>query len=147
MNTTGRRARRASRSSAAPSWSGPDAPSAAGVVVGGRRAIAAAMPGGQPPPAAVEVDEDLLDRVARASSSASAIAVPDTTDTSCSADGPPSRTTTGAPGRRSCRRLPARPVADELDLEGEVDAVPGEDLGPDVLGQAADVGGASPSGR
>ena len=50
------------------------------------------MIGGQPPPAAVEVDQHLL-RVGKPDgASASAIAVPDTIDTSCSADGPPNRT-------------------------------------------------------
>ena len=50
--------------------------------------------GREPPPAPIEVDQDRLDREASAARAA-AIAVPDTTDTSCSADGPPSRTTTG----------------------------------------------------
>ena len=75
---------------------------------------------------------------------ASAIADPDTIDTSCSADGPPRTTATGvaagswasggtltswstrASGGLLGRRC--RPVADELDLEREVDAVVGPDL-------------------
>ncbi len=64
------------------------------IVVGGRRAIATAVPGWQPPPPAVEIDQDLAD-VEPGVGRAPAMAVPDTTDTSCSADGPPSRTTTG----------------------------------------------------
>ena len=106
---------------------------------------------GQAPPAAVEVDQPRLDRVARGRRARRAIAVPDTIDTSCSADGPPRTTATGVDGRvvagrrrhghqaPSCGR-PAGPVAGELDLEREVDAVTGEDLAADVLGEPADVG-------
>ena len=80
------------------------------------------------------------------------MAVPDTIDTSCSADGPPSRTTIGTPvadRRRSAlvRPPPSRPVAEELDLERELDAVLLGDLGPHGLHQAAHVASRSPSGR
>ncbi len=51
---------------AAPTDSGPVAATAHGIVVVGGRAVLAPVAGRQPPPAAVEVDEDLLDRDARA---------------------------------------------------------------------------------
>ena len=134
----------ARRSIAAPTVIGPPAPSAAGSSYVGRRPVLAPVAGREPPPRPVEIDQDLLDGVP-SSARASAIAVPDTTETSCSADGPPSRTTTGGRAvwrsHRSWRGLPAGPVADELDLEAEVDAVAGEDLGPDPLRQATDVRG------
>src|SRR6478752_2448962 len=43
--------------------------------------------------------------------------------------------------RGSCRRLPAGPVADELDLEIEPDAGPRLDVGPDALGEPPHVSG------
>ena len=70
------------------------------------------------------------------------MAVPDTIDTSCSADGPPSRTTIGGRLLATARRLgrgDTRPVADELDLERERHAGPREDRLADRLGEAADV--------
>ena len=45
------------------------------------------------------------------------------------------------------RRLPAGPVADELDLELELDAVPRATSARTRSRQAADVGRACPSGR
>ena len=102
------------------------------VVVGGLRPAVAAEPVGQPPPAAVEVDQPASRPGSRTPASASAIADPDTIDTSCSADGPPSTTATGrrrrgrgASGGTAIRRPPpgpAGPVAGELDLERELDA-------------------------
>ena len=96
------------------------------VVVGGRRAVVRGDGRRQPPPAAVEVDQDLLDGVAGVAR-ASAIAVPETIDTSCSADGPPRRTTIG-PGsagrsRRPSSRPASRPSRRGTRSRSELDAV------------------------
>ena len=65
------------------------------VVVGGGIAVSAPVVGRQPPPRPVEVDQHLADGRHRPRRARSAIADPDTIDTSCSADGPPSSTTIG----------------------------------------------------
>ena len=119
----------ASRSRAAPTRHGPVGAERGRVVVGGRGPVRRAdgRPGShhQPPSRSMS---DLARRRARASARASAMAVPDTIDTSCSADGPPSRTTIGGRPRRSrgpglvaslmaSPPRPAGPVAEELDLE------------------------------
>src|SRR6478672_7741518 len=95
-----------------------------------------------------------------ASPRAAAIAVPDTTETSCSADGPPRSTTTGGhvrsaagwltadppglagAGSRSILRGrpgPARPVADEHDLRHELHAGRFQHRDADPVHQPADV--------
>ena len=90
-------------------------------------------------------------------SAPAAMARPETIETSCSADGPPSRTTSG--GRapepvpaggwasvpvvgqaRLTSCLPARPVAREDDLEAQLDARLAADDVPHRLGQPAHVG-------
>ena len=84
------------------------------------RVVVAPPPGGprgvvgrQPPPGAVKVDQDLAGPRGRGPRSASAMAVPDTTETSCSADGPPRSTMTGGRQSRSARavRSPRRLTA------------------------------------
>ena len=123
----------------------PVGPERARVVVGGAGPVVAAMIRGQPPPAAGEVDQDLLDGVPGPGEG-------------LGDGGPrhdrhvvlgrrPAKQHDDGAGSRSRRRLPGRPVADELDLEAELDAVPGEDLGADALGQACARRPRSPSGR
>ena len=105
--------------------SGPSRAERRRVVVRGGRPVVAAVAGGQPPPRAVEVDEDLLDGVARARRGRRRSRSPTR-----------SRRRARPTGRRAARRpaggarvgtaavgVPAGPVADELDLEREVDAV------------------------
>ena len=121
---------------------GPSAPSAAGIVVGGRRPVAAAMAGGQPPPAAVEVDQDLLDRVARLGQRRPRWPCP-------------TRSTRRA--RPTARRAGPRPAGEPAVIAASglasrpsrrgtrsrtASSTPcrARDLGPDVLGQPADVG-------
>src|SRR6185436_5497858 len=78
--------------------------------------------------------------------SASAIAVPETIETSCSADGPPKRTTIGGCGvaavivrsPRSLIRHPA-PLSQEHDLRLQVDTGLCLNGRRDVLGQPADI--------
>ena len=102
----GRVGRPASRSSAAPTASGPAAPEAGRVVVVGGRAVPAPVAGGQPPPARRRGRSGPARPGSPRPSRASAMAVPDTIDTSCSADGPPS-STTGPAAVRSCATRPS----------------------------------------
>src|SRR5262245_18695846 len=90
-----------------------------------------------------------------APASTSAIAVPETTETSCSADGPPSRTATGGQLRsaavilasRRSRSIvrrgprPAGPVADEHDLGHQLHAGGFDHRGANPVHQPAHVGG------
>ena len=98
---------------------------------------------------------------APSAASASAMARPETIETSCSADGPPSRTTIGGrpaaergdvssprlASSRSCVASPARPVTGEDDLEAQSDARLLEHGRLHRLCQAAHVGRPCPAGR
>ena len=122
------------------------------VVVGGLRAgRRGRWSGGSHHQRAVEVDQDLADVVAAVDRSAAAIAVPDTIETSCSAEGPPRSTTIGGGCAWSSARpsalgavgsaTAAVPVAEEHDLRLELHAGARANRSGDLVDQAPDVGG------